>query len=78
MNTVGELVAHPQLEARDRWRVVASPVGEIRMLKPPFNVDGMEVPMNAIPAVGEHTDAILRELGIEDAAIAQWRAAAII
>jgi itaconate CoA-transferase len=78
MNTVQELIDHPQLAERGRWRDVPSPAGDIRMLKPPFNFDGMDVPMGAIPNVGEHTDAILRELGIEDATIAQWRAAAII
>ena len=78
MNTVQELIDHPQLAERDRWRDVPSPAGDIRMLKPPFNFEGMDVPMGAIPNVGEHTDAILRELGIEDVTIAQWRAAAII
>jgi crotonobetainyl-CoA:carnitine CoA-transferase CaiB-like acyl-CoA transferase len=78
MNTVQELTDHPQLAERDRWRDVPSPAGDIRMLKPPFNFEGMDVPMGAIPNVGEHTDAILRELGIEDVTIAQWRAAAII
>jgi formyl-CoA transferase len=48
------------------------------MLKPPFNFEGMDAPMNAIPAVGAHTDAILRELGIEDATIREWRAAQIV
>lgn len=78
MNTVQELIDHPQLGARDRWRDVASPAGDVRMLKPPFNFDGMDVRMSAIPAVGEHTDAILRELGIEEATIAKWRASGII
>jgi crotonobetainyl-CoA:carnitine CoA-transferase CaiB-like acyl-CoA transferase len=78
MNTVGELIEHPQLAARDRWRNVPSPAGDVRMLKPPFNFDGMAIPMGAIPTVGEHTDSILGELGIEDVTIAQWRAAAII
>ena len=78
MNTVEELIHHPQLAARDRWRDVSSPAGEVRMLKPPFNFEGMDVPMTAIPKVGEHTDAILGELGIEQATIAQWRGAGII
>ena len=48
------------------------------MLKPPFNFDGMDIPMRAIPRVGEHTDAILGELGFEQATIDKWRASAII
>jgi itaconate CoA-transferase len=78
MNTVQELIAHPQLAARGRWREVDSPAGPVRMLKPPFNFEGMESPMGRIPSVGEHTDAILAELGVEDATITQWRAEHII
>jgi crotonobetainyl-CoA:carnitine CoA-transferase CaiB-like acyl-CoA transferase len=78
MNTVEELIAHPQLAARGRWREVDSPAGPLRMLKPPFNFDGMESPMGRIPSVGEHTDAILAELGVEDTTIRQWRTKQII
>ena len=78
MNTVRDLIDHPQLVARDRWSDVRSPAGAIRMLKPPFNVEAMEVPMTAIPALGEHTDAILNELGIEPATTARWRASGIV
>ncbi len=78
MNTVRELIDHPQLAARDRWRHVASPAGDVRMLKPPFNFEGLDVPMGAIPAVGEHTDAILGELGVDDGTIREWRAREII
>ena len=78
MNTVQELIRHPQLVARDRWRDVQSPAGAVRMLKPPFNFEGMDVPMTAIPAVGEHTDVILRELGIDVRTAADWRARGIV
>jgi len=61
-----EFWRHPQLEARGRWRPVASPAGEIAMLKPPFNLDGMEPRMDAIPALGEHTERVLRELGFSE------------
>jgi crotonobetainyl-CoA:carnitine CoA-transferase CaiB-like acyl-CoA transferase len=78
MNTVQELIAHPQLASRDRWREVDSPAGPVRMLKPPFNFAGIEASMGRIPSVGEHTDAILAELGVEDTTIRQWRAKQII
>jgi itaconate CoA-transferase len=78
MNTVPELIDHPQLAARDRWRGVPSPAGTIRMLKPPFNFEGMDVPMTAVPAVGEHTSVILGEVGIAEATIAEWRARGIV
>jgi itaconate CoA-transferase len=66
LNTMEEFWRHPQLGARGRWRPVASPAGEIAMLKPPFNLDGMEPRMDAIPALGEHTERVLRELGLSE------------
>jgi itaconate CoA-transferase len=63
LNSMEEFWRHPQLEARGRWRKVGSPAGELMMLKPPFNLDGVEPRMDAIPAVGEHTRRILAELG---------------
>jgi itaconate CoA-transferase len=78
MNTVEELIAHPQLAARGRWRDVPSAAGPVRMLVPPFNFEGMELPMTAIPAIGEHTDAILGEIGITGATIADWRRKGIV
>lgn len=70
MNDMAGLWAHPQLAARDRWRQVASPVGKIPALLPPARVDSFDYRMDAIPAVGQHTEAILRELGRNDAQIA--------
>ncbi|HEY7188396.1 MAG TPA: CaiB/BaiF CoA-transferase family protein [Vicinamibacterales bacterium] len=78
MNTVSEFLDHPQLAARDRWREVDSPAGPIRALVPPFGIRGVEPRMEKIPAVGEHTEAILGELGIDSSTIADWREAGII
>jgi itaconate CoA-transferase len=63
LNTMEEFWRHPQLRARGRWREVGSPAGDIAMLKPPFNLDGMEPRMDPIPALGEHTERLLCELG---------------
>jgi len=63
LNDMDGFWGHPQLEARGRWAEVASPAGPIRSMKPPFNLDRFEPRMDAIPAVGEHTRAILAELG---------------
>ena len=63
LNSMEEFWRHPQLEARGRWATVGSPAGELRMLKPPFNLDGLEPRLDPIPAVGEHSAAILAELG---------------
>lgn len=65
LNDVAGLVDHPQLAARDRWRDVATPAGPIRGLLPPMTFTDVELPMGAVPALGEHTDAILAELDID-------------
>ena len=64
MNTMADLWAHPQLQARARWAQVGSPAGDLPALLPPGKQSAFDYRMGAIPKVGEHTDAILKELGI--------------
>ncbi|MCH0539513.1 CoA transferase [Streptomyces sp. MUM 203J] len=65
LNTVADVAGHPQLSARDRWREVPSPAGPLRALLPPITLpDGPEARMGAVPSLGEHTDLLLRELGV--------------
>jgi itaconate CoA-transferase len=78
MRTVRDFLDHPQLEARDRWREVGSPVGPLRALLPPATMDDTEPVMAPIPSVGEHTDKILAELGYRDDAVATLRQSAAI
>jgi crotonobetainyl-CoA:carnitine CoA-transferase CaiB-like acyl-CoA transferase len=73
VNTVGDMWAHPQLQARGRYQPVGSPAGELTAMLPPGVNDSFAYRMDPIPGVGEHTDAILRELGRDDAAIAALR-----
>ncbi len=75
MRTVQEFLDHPQLEARDRWREVGTPAGPIRALVPPVTMEGVESVMEPIPEVGEHTDAILAEVGLDPARVASLREA---
>jgi itaconate CoA-transferase len=63
LNTMQEFWDHPQLAARERWREVDSPAGKITTLLPPLNIAGLEPGLRAVPGVGEHTRAILSELG---------------
>jgi itaconate CoA-transferase len=63
------------LAGRDRWRTVASPGGEVAVLRPPADLAGVEPALGPVPAAGEHTDAILRALGRTDAEVAELRAA---
>jgi itaconate CoA-transferase len=70
VNGMAEVWAHPQLKARGRWTDVATPAGAVPALLPP----GMtEARMAPIPALGEHSEAVLAELGYDAAQIAQLR-----
>jgi len=70
MNDMHDLWEHPQLKARQRWTRVDSPAGLIPALLPP----GMtEAQMGGVPALGEHTSAILAELGYNANAINRLR-----
>jgi itaconate CoA-transferase len=70
VNGMAEVWAHPQLKARGRWTEVATPAGAVPALLPP----GMtEARMAPIPALGEHSEAVLAELGYDAAQIAQLR-----
>ena len=60
-----EVLDHPQLAARDRWREVATPAGPVLGLLPPLLFDGEALPAGAVPDLGEHTSAVLDELGID-------------
>ncbi|MGB7400099.1 CaiB/BaiF CoA transferase family protein [Castellaniella sp.] len=64
MNTMTDLWQHPQLKARGRWASVDSPAGQLPALLPPGVASKEDAQMAAIPALGQHTDAILQELGI--------------
>jgi itaconate CoA-transferase len=72
MNDVSEVLAHPQVVTRDRLLEVEVPGGEhVGVLRAPFNIQDMREPESAVPAVGEHTDAVLAELGYDAEAIAE-------
>ena len=61
LRTPAEFAAHPQLAARDRWREADTPGGPVRALLPPVTVPGREPAMGAVPALGQHTEAVLAE-----------------
>jgi crotonobetainyl-CoA:carnitine CoA-transferase CaiB-like acyl-CoA transferase len=64
MNNMADLWAHPQLKSRDRWVTVDSPAGELPALLPPGQQTSFDYRMDGIPSVGQHTQAILNELGM--------------
>lgn len=63
VNDMAGLWAHPQLAARQRWRTVDTPAGEVPALLPPGVNSAFDYRMDPIPAVGQHNAAILAELG---------------
>jgi len=63
MNTITDFIHHPQLQARNRWREVDSPVGPIQMLIPPVTFEEIDFVIKPIPKVGEHNESILKEIG---------------
>jgi itaconate CoA-transferase len=73
VNTMSEVWAHPQLKARGRWTEVDSPVGVLPALLPPGSWEEQKPRMDAVPALGQHTDAILAELDYAPARIAELR-----
>jgi crotonobetainyl-CoA:carnitine CoA-transferase CaiB-like acyl-CoA transferase len=78
MNDMHEVWAHPQLAARGRWAEVGTSAGPVRAPLPPGLPVDPPPRMDPVPALGEHTDAILRELGCDAAAIARLRAAGAV
>jgi len=78
VNTVADVWAHPQLAARGRWREIATEAGPLPALLPPGLPAEWDPRMDPVPALGEHTDAILTSLGLPPEAIAELRSAGAV
>ena len=78
LNDMKALLAHPQLEARDRWREVGTEAGPIRGVLPPMTFEDVEMRMDAVPALGQQTDAILGSLGRSAEQIESMRSSGIV
>jgi itaconate CoA-transferase len=74
MNDMHDLWQHPQLKARQRWVDVGTPAGDIPALLPPAVPNTWEARMDPVPALGQHTDAILAGIGYSSEAIAALHA----
>ncbi|CAE6745083.1 Acetyl-CoA:oxalate CoA-transferase [Paraburkholderia aspalathi] len=78
MNDMPDVWSHPQLKERNRWVNVDSPAGSIPALLPPGVSTASDVRLDAVPALGQHTEALLNELGFSTDAIRELREAAVI
>ncbi|HEY4137801.1 MAG TPA: CaiB/BaiF CoA-transferase family protein [Casimicrobiaceae bacterium] len=74
MNDMHEVWEHAQLKARSRWTEVDTPAGRIAALLPPALPSSVTPRMDPVPALGQHTDSILRELDFDAPTIARLRA----
>lgn len=78
VNTMDEVWAHPQLAARERWHSVDTPSGIVPSLAPPGFPLGTSPRMDPVPDVGEHTRAILAELGLTESQVAELVADGVV
>jgi len=78
VNSVAQYLEHPQLGERDVWREIGSPAGVLRAMIPPVRMAGVAPVLGPVPALGQHTDAILRELGVNGDTIVRWRREGVI
>ena len=69
---------HPQLRARGSWRQVQSPAGPLPSLLPPARNAAFSPRMDAVPALGQHSQGILEQLGYSGEAIDTLRARGVI
>ncbi|MGV9744321.1 CaiB/BaiF CoA transferase family protein [Rhodococcus zopfii] len=72
-NVPSEVLVHPQLSERDRWRTIGTPSGPVRAILPPPIVAGRELRMDPVPGLGEHTDLVLADFGFSSSEIDDLR-----
>jgi|SRR5579864_902879 len=78
MNEVRDVWEHPQLKARHRWTEMDTPAGKIPALFPPGTPGPYTPRMDPLPALGEHTDKILKELGYSELEILKLRSENVV
>jgi itaconate CoA-transferase len=77
-NDVSEILDHPQVHARNRLMTVEVPGGTVEVLHAPFNIEGAEDRPGAVPSVGQHTDEVLKSVGLTKDEIAALRSEGVI
>ena len=77
-NDMAAVWDHPQLHALHRFVEVETPVGTVTALQPPGRSSAFDPRLTAVPALGQHTESILEDLGYSKAEIAEFRTAMAI
>jgi crotonobetainyl-CoA:carnitine CoA-transferase CaiB-like acyl-CoA transferase len=75
---IAQVLAHPQVAARRLIREVDSPVGKVPVIANALKMSNSEARYERIPGLGEDSEAILKDLGYDAAAIAQLHAEKVI
>ncbi|MEM5370895.1 CaiB/BaiF CoA-transferase family protein [Paraburkholderia azotifigens] len=78
MNTMEDVWSHEQLEARGRWTTVGTPTGDVPALLPPGIASAEDMRLEAVPSLGQHTEALLLEMGYMPEMIRDLRNAAVV
>lgn len=65
LKNIKQFANHTQLRERKRWIDVETPVGRIKSLLPPAANSKEDIKVSPIPEIGEHTNQILTELGMD-------------
>ncbi|CAG9232509.1 CAIB/BAIF family protein [Paraburkholderia sabiae] len=78
MNTMEDVWSHEQLEARGRWTTVGTPTGDVPALLPPGIASAEDMQLEAVPSLGQHTEALLLEMGYMPEMIRDLRNAAVV
>jgi len=78
VNTAAALWQHPQLRARQRWTEITTPAGPVPALLLPGSSNRYAPRMDGVPALGQHTGAVLDELGYSSAQVDALRASGVV
>lgn len=78
INDLADVVDHPQLAARDRWRTVRTEHADVPALLPPVTFSDVESAMGSVPALGEHNATLMEEIGYDAESVADLRARSVI
>lgn len=78
VNTVGEVLDHPQMKAREMIQEIDSPVGRIPVMASPLHLSDSPPRLDPMSALGGDTDSVLASIGYSEAEITDFRRERVI